>query len=201
MKPLKTASLLALLVLAAPASGIDPAYDYATIRAGLFVPQANSVRDYGSGMDGELAVGRAFLPFLAGELAVGFARSGGDAKGSYQDRATLEIFETRDRYTLVPFTASVRLILPAGSVEPYLAGGGGLYLVRLRREPIGSPPAVSESEEAAGLHVGGGATIGAGPRFFGGFDARYVFLSAKYFNQGHVALGGLRATAAFGLRF
>ena len=85
-------------------------------------------------------------------------------------------------------------------VEPYIAGGGGLYLVRLRREPAGPPPVIKEAEEAAGLHVGGGATIAAGRRFFGGFDARYVFLSATFFNQGKVALGGLRATAAFGLR-
>lgn len=190
-----------LTALSAPA--LEPAYDYATVRGGVFAPRGSSVRKFGTGLDGELAVGRAFLPFLAGELGVGIARAGDTEimPGTYQDPGTFTMYATRQRYTFFPMTVSVKAILPAGSIEPYLGAGAGLYLARMERDVVGTGTTLRASENVVGFHAVTGATIALGGRFFGGIDARYVLAKVTYFNLGTIDLGGLRATAMLGARF
>ncbi len=202
MKRISIAAL-ALLLVTFSAHAMEPAYDYVTLRGGVFTPRGSSVRQFGSGFDAEIAVGRAFLPFLAGELGAGIANSGDTdvMPGTYQDPGTFTRYSTRQRYRFYPITASVKVILPAGTVEPFLGAGFGLYLARAEWEVIGTSTTVKASENPAGFHAIAGATIAFGPRFFGGVDARYVFVKTRYFNQGTVDLGGLRATALLGARF
>jgi opacity protein-like surface antigen len=197
----KVISILAALALAPTAGAFEPAYDYANLRGGLFVPQGSSVRDFQSGPDVELAVGRAFLTFLAAEVAVGYASAETGVHAMRYPAPTYTVVDMREGYQIVPFTATVKVVLPAGSIEPWIGGGAGAVWARIHRDPTGDLATVSESDTAFEYHAGGGATLRLAARWFAGLDARYAFTKVKWFNEGKVALDGLRVSLALGTRF
>ena len=65
--------LPAAFAAASPAGASEPPTDYVVLRAGMYLPQADPSPyggSYGAGPDVELAVGRAFFPWMAGEIGV-----------------------------------------------------------------------------------------------------------------------------------
>ncbi len=194
-------AIAAALALAPAARAFEPAYDYANLRAGVFIPQGSSVRPFNSGPDLELAVGRAFLPYVAGELSIGYASAETDPRSMrYQDGSYTTI-EMREGYQLVPITLTLKLVLPAGSIEPWIGGGAGAAWAHIYQDPTGDQPTISESDTTFEYHACGGVTVQLGRRWYAGADFRYAFAKVKWFNEPNVKLDGLRVTAAFGARF
>jgi opacity protein-like surface antigen len=197
----KVAFAVVALVVAPAAFGFEPAYDYANLRAGVFVPQGSSVRPFNTGADVELAVGRAFLPFVAGEFAVGYASAETDPRVTrYQDGSATAI-SLREGYQLVPVTMTLKLMLPAGSIEPWIGGGAGAAWARIYQDPTGSQQTLSESHTTFEYHAAGGVTVNLRSGWYAGADLRYAFAKVKWFNEPNVKLDGLRATATLGTRF
>jgi opacity protein-like surface antigen len=206
MSSLRKLSIAAGLAIAfAPAArAIEPVYDYADLRVGVFLPQGSSVRDFGSGPDLELAVGRAFLPYLAGEFSIGYASAETDphVMRYYGSSSTAyPAIEMREGYQLVPITLTAKAILPAGSIEPWIGAGAGVAWTRIYQDPTGSQSTLSQSETVFEYHAGAGVDVQLGKRWHAGVDFRYAFAKVKWFTESDVALDGLRVTAAFGTRF
>ena len=205
MTRLRTLSfVLAALLLAPAARAIEPVYDYANLRVGAFLPQGSSVRDFNSGLDLELAVGRAFLPYLVGEFSIGYASAETDpylARYQSAQGGTYPSIEMREGYQMVPVTLTVKAVLPAGSIEPWIGGGAGVAWVRIHQDPTGDLPTLTDSETTFTYHAGAGVTVQLGKRWYAGADLRYAFAKVKWFNEPDVALDGLRVTAAVGTRF
>lgn len=199
----KLAAMTLALALAPAARALAPAYDYTTVRAGAFLPQGSSYRSFDTGPDFQLAVGRAFLPYVAGELSVGYASAESDVRSAryHGNDPTYPAFDLREGYQLVPVTVTVKLMLPSGSVEPWVGGGAGLAWTRIHEDPVNDLPTVSESSTVFTYHAGGGVTVQLAKRWYGGVDFRYAFVKARWFNDGMVTLNGVRLTAAFGTRF
>jgi outer membrane protein W len=196
--------ILAALALAPAARAFEPAYDYANLRAGVFVPQGSSIRNFNTGPDLELAVGRAFLPYLAGEFAVGYASSESDVQNMrYHDEPpTYAAYDMRQGYQLVPVTLTVKLVLPAGSIEPWLGGGAGVAWSRIYEDPVSADLAtVSETSAVLTYHAAGGVNLQLGKKWYAGVDFRYLFAKVTWFNEPSVHLDGLRVTALAGARF
>ncbi len=206
-KLLRSATAIAVAALAAfapSARAAEPAYDYALVRAGTFLAQSPSLPNYDAGLDGEIAIGRAFLNFLAGELSVGYFRASGARTWFYPDPVSYNVVvDMTTRISVVPVTGSVKLMLPVGSIQPYLVGGAGLYFATLTLDPADARATLSESRTTVGFHAGAGATFRLGERYFGGVDARYAFVTtSEYFHSGTgLTLDGVRVGGLFGIRF
>ncbi len=199
--PSRLAAVLAAVALAPAARAFEPAYDYANLRAGVFVPQGSSIRPFDTGLDLEAAVGRAFLSFVAGEVSIGYASAEADPRTvRYQDGSG-RAFPIREGYQLVPITMTAKLILPAGSIEPWIGGGAGAAWARIYQDPTGSQPTLTETQTTFEYHACGGVTVQLGKRWYVGGDLRYAWAKVKWFNEPNVKLDGLRVTAAFGARF
>jgi opacity protein-like surface antigen len=102
----------------------------------------------------------------------------------------------------VPITATAKLVLPGGSIEPYLFGGVGLYLIRFEKDPTNGLPAVSERRNPVGFHAGLGAGWRAAERIRVGLEARYAFVRDTFFGSASSnAFDGIGLTASLGYLF
>ncbi len=188
---------------AAPALPAEPSYDYAALRAGVYLPQKQpSVMggSYRTGVDLELAGGRAFFPFVLGEFGVGFVQAtAGVHDGFYPGQFYPPMTAS---FRMVPVTATVKLVLPGGSIEPYGFGGAGVYLIRFEKDPTNGLPPVSETRNRVGFHAGIGANWRAAQRIRVGIDARYVFVRDSFFgSQSQNLFDGIGLTASLGYLF
>ncbi len=200
---LRRAFLLAALAGATPALPAEPSYDYAELRGGIYLPQKPpSVMggSYRTGIDLELAAGRAFFPFALGEIGVGFVRAtAGEHRGFYPGQFYPPMTAS---FWMVPITATAKLVLPGGSIEPYAFGGIGVYLIRFEKDPTNGLPPVSERRSPVGFHAGLGASWRAAERIRVGLDARYTFVQDTFFgSQNRNVFDGVGVTASLGYRF
>ena len=189
------------LAAAGPAGADESSSDYVALRAGVYLPQAApSVTggSYGAGLDLELAMGRAFFPWMAGEIGVGYAQSESAVNQGYYPGQYL--IPVTARFALVPLTASLKFILPAGSIEPYAFGGIGVYFATFQKDPADTLPTVTESSTILGFHAGAGATYRAGERILVGVDGRYTFVQDEYWGARY-SFNGVGFTAAVAYRF
>ncbi len=197
MKP----ALLSFLAFAVALSGMSQSSfsaaipgNYAVIKAGIYSPQSNDLTsngaDFGTGFNGEIAVGHYFFPNLAGEFGIGWFRTN-DSHGG-----------TDITIQTVPITVSLRGVLPLGQFEPYFEAGFGIYKTRATSK-TGGVTAANE-DTVGGSFIGLGANYNFAPNAFFGLEARYLWVK-PWFNIGglHVdsALDGYTLTADLGYRF
>ncbi len=195
-------ALLPIALAAAATAGADESSsDYVALRAGVYLPQANPSGydgSYGAGLDLELAVGRVFFPWMAGEIGVGYAGATSDVHlGYYPGQFQIPVTA---RFALVPLTASLKLILPAGLIEPYAFGGIGVYFATFQKDPADTLPTVTESSTILGFHAGAGATYRVGQRILVGADGRYAFVRDQFFGNRY-SFNGVGFTATVAYRF
>ena len=107
----------------------------------------------------------------------------------------------------MPFTASLKAIIPLGSqVEIYGIGGVGLYFVEGRIDRSGEFTGyyrVTDDEATFGAHLGGGVTFNLDRRIFLGAEAKYLWANVDFNGnlQGNIDLDGFIFTANIGYRF
>lgn len=175
----KIALLSVLLVLVGlPVFAESPA-NYAEVKLGGYLPQANDVEDFDNSLYGELAVGRYFHPNVAGELGIGYTKSDGPAG--------------RD-VTIMPVTAGVKGVLPMGNVEPFATLGVGMYY----SEAEG--PGFSEDDTVFGFFAGAGVNFNFTGNMFLGVEGKYFFAEPS-FGSDDLEIDGINLTANLGFRF
>lgn len=201
---------VASIVLAAarPTAAGEPPTDRAVLRIGTYLPQTHpsalNLGSYGAGLDLEVAAGRAFLPWLGGEFGAGYLASGSNvSQDAYPGQFGVAPMKTR--FSLVAVTASVKLIVPGGSVEPCAFGGAGVYFASLKKEPTGALPSVSSTDTILGFHAGAGVTWLVSDRVLLGLDGRYSWVRGEFFGGQGFGSGyrfdGVGLTATVGYRF
>jgi opacity protein-like surface antigen len=174
--------------------------NYVAFKGGMYSPSSNfdldnfnggstTHFDGKTGVDGELAIGHYFLPFLAAELGAGYFQT----KGS----ASAQPGETMLR--VVPVVATGKLILPLGIFEPYGEFGIGAYFTKL--EVTGNTGNFNGSSEITyGLHAGAGFNVNVSKNVFVGLEGRYLWAKPSFGGQ-DVKIEGFTTTANLGLRF
>ena len=186
-----------------PATGAEY-QNYVAGKMGVYSPQSNDLEGFDNGFNGEIAIGHYFSRNFAGEFGIGYFNTGGTFygynyyDGYYSDDISIDV---------MPFTASLKAIIPLGSqVEIYGIGGVGLYFVEGRIERSGEFTGyyrVTDDEAAFGAHLGGGVTFNLDRRLFLGAEAKYLWANVDFNGnlQGNVDLDGFIFTANIGFRF
>ena len=151
----------------------------AAIKLGGYIPQADDVDNFDTGINVELSFTRYFHPNFAFELGIGYFKS--------EDGAEL---------TSYPITLNAKAVYPIGDLEIYALGGIGAYYVTVESGDF------DENDTVVGYQLGVGANIDITPVVYIGVEAKYLWASPDFgFPIGKVDIDGMQASANLGYRF
>lgn len=187
------------------AHGDAGAMDSIVVRGGFISLQDEMARNVDVGPRGELALQRDFYPFLQGEIAIGYSRTGTRETTSapYPDPVTLNAYvPMHQELDVLPVTVAIRGILPARGLEPYLVAGAGMYFAFLEDRPESRERStVRDQALPFGLFVGVGASTSISHRFFVSVEGRYQFVKlVTFFNGDRWSLNGVTGSLGLGYR-
>jgi len=206
----KISIILALLFLCFIMTGYSFAQErsnYLTFKGGVFVPTDDlDDYDFDNGFNTEVAYGHKFTPNAAFEAGLGLYVTKADYDGVVLGMTVRE----EDTISVVPLTASVKGIIPAGIVEIYGGAGAGIYFATLRSELTiaGSTDTFRDSDAVLGFHVMAGVNFNINRKFFFGLEGRRIWTGEAEF-EGTVLgvpvrpktdLSGYTVSGQFGFR-
>jgi opacity protein-like surface antigen len=208
MHTIRFALVAVLLAAAGNAAAQAPAAftpsNYLHLRLGAVMPQSSDLDDLkiGTGFDGEIAIGRRFIPNLAGEIGLGYFSAEGSNFSMYDPGSGLTI-DLKAKLSGIPITASIKGILPLSpSVELYGLFGLGLYMVTLEAtgSAMGQSATTSEDDTAVGVQFGAGVSFDVSSTVFLSADLRYLVAKAT-FAGAEGKIDSLFLNAGLGFRF
>ena len=186
------ASLSVFILVPAHAKPLSP--NYATLKFGGYFPQHGDLDGFGSGFNGEIALGRIVAPGFAVEGGLGYFESTGDlvAPG----------VSGHEKFKVVPLTLSLKGQTFFEQFEPYAGIGIGAYFIE--DEFSGTAPGISGSRSENGAEVGFHVVLGGNynvtRHVFFGLEGKYLWLKSDRFG-GDVRLDGITLTGNIGFRF
>ena len=171
-----------------------------TLKGGIYSPEQEPVKDFGSGPSGEISIGGYLSSKFLFEFGVGYFESEGDGvitvPGGGIVPADVEL-------TVIPVTATVKWLYPIGSFEPYVEAGGGVYVADI--DLSGGGVDITDRYTNFGVHLGLGANVDITKRVFVGVEGRYLWIAEHKFELGQgtedVELDGMTGTINLGYRF
>lgn len=170
------------------------------VKAGIYSPQQEPVKDFGSGLNGEISIGGYFSPNFLFELGVGYFESEGDGVIAIPGGAVLP---ADVELAVIPVTATIKWLYPIGSFAPYAEAGGGVYVADA--DISGGGVSFSDRYTNFGVHLGLGANVDITKRVFIGLEGRYLWVAEHKFKLGQatedVELDGVTGTINVGYRF
>lgn len=155
---------------------------YVVLKGGFYTPNSNDLDGFGSGFNGEAALGHDFTRNLGAEFGVGTLRTDHTVAGISQ------------KVDVIPVTATLKAKLPIDVVELYAGAGLGAYNAKFK---VGG---ASSSDTAFGYHLVAGATADLSQNVFLGAEFKYLWAKAS-FNGRDVKLDGYTTTLDLGFRF
>jgi outer membrane protein W len=173
---------------------------FIALKLGIYEPQEEPIEDFDTGINGEISVGGYITPNFALELGVGYFESDGPGAivipGPVVIPADAEFF-------VIPVTLNLKYIYPLESFEPYIEGGGGIYVGDA--ELSGGGIELSDRYTNVGGFLGAGVNINITESIFIGVEGRYLWVAEHNFELGEtiqsVEMDGYTATANIGYRF
>ena len=166
------ASLSVFILVPAHAKPLSP--NYATLKFGGYFPQHGDLDGFGSGFNGEIALGRIVAPGVSGH----------------------------EKFKVVPLTLSLKGQTFFEQFEPYAGIGIGAYFIE--DEFSGTAPGISGSRSENGAEVGFHVVLGGNynvtRHVFFGLEGKYLWLKSDRFG-GDVRLDGITLTGNIGFRF
>jgi opacity protein-like surface antigen len=171
-------SILCTLVFAGHPSDALSGDSYLLVKGGAYTPQASDMNNFSTGANAEVAVGHYFLPFLSGELGVGYFES---KNGS-------------SKLSVVPATIAARLRVPLPVVKPYAILGGGAYF-----STLDTPSSGSMTNTAYGYFAGAGVDFKITFLLLN-IEAKYLWAQPS-FSGIDTKIDGVVVTAGVGLEF
>jgi opacity protein-like surface antigen len=212
MKRFLVISLCLLVTMAwvCSASAQEVKKNYVVLNLGVYFPTSNSVDSFDSaGFNGEVAIGRYLTKNLAIELGIGaFGLTSDDVVGF---NGSFGAFSYSDSVTIVPFTISLKAVLPVTEkFEIYGKGGIGVYFVNFDRDIdsqfLGNDLHYSDDKAAFGGLLGAGAVYNFNKMLYAGAELKYHFVESVDFappltGAKSYDLSGFVATANVGFRF
>jgi opacity protein-like surface antigen len=154
---------------------------------------------FNSGFDGEAAFGAFFTRNFAAEVGIGYFQSSSD---TVSVSTPYGLATGKAELTVIPVTATGKLVYPIQNVDLYALAGLGIYSGEMKATATlaGLTSSESSSDTAFGFHLGGGVAFQLTPEFTLGAELRYTILEATFFNTtGH--LDGLRLGVMGAYRF
>lgn len=172
--------------------------NYALLKAGIYSPQASYMKGFGTGFNGEIALGHYFDQFLAMEISAGYFRTTvSETIGGIPMDGTISV---------VPITLSVRPSYKIQNFEMYALGGFGMYIAKAESSKTVGATLISASDTdiALGIHFGAGALFNITPKLFLGVEGKYFWVRPKWEMNGASITGdidGFILTGNLGFRF
>lgn len=191
---------VALIGITSQATAAEKPSNYVMLKGGIYSPSnsydldnfnsgSTTHFDSKTGFAGEIAVGHYFLPMVAIELGAGYFESKG--------HPALEPGEVKLK--VVPMTATGKVLIPIGPVEPYGLFGIGAYLTDM--DVSGNSGDYHGSTKITyGLHAGAGVNFNFTDKFFMGVEGRYLWAKPSFGGK-DIELDGFITTADMGFRF
>ena len=170
-------SILCIVAFAAHPPEALSGDGYFLVRAGAYTPEASDVKDFDTGVNAEVAIGRYFLPFLSGELGGGYFES---SNGPF-------------KLSVIPVTLAARLRLPLPVVKPYAIAGGGAYFATL------DTPSESRSNTPFGYFAGAGVDFKIAFLILN-VESKYLWVQPS-FSGTNTKINGVVTTAGLGVEF
>ena len=131
--------------------------------------------DTKTGVDGEIAIGRYFLPTLALELGLGFFKGTGSFAGETPTSPPGQV-----DFNVVPLIISAKALIPVGSVDPYGEFGIGAYFTDFN---VNDDLNTFSGNTTFGIHAGAGMNVYLSRRVFLGLEGRYVWADPTFGGQ------------------
>jgi len=182
----RTALLSVLLLLVTVPAFAENPRNYATLKFGAYLPQADDMDNFNDGFNVEVAVGQYINPNVAVDLSFGYLKSNGNVPGvSGQVRA-------------YPALLSIKGVLPVSIAELYVLVGGGVYFTDAQTSSLGIN--ASETDITSGFQAGVGGNFNLSEKVFLGLEGKY-FWAYPEFDSIKVHIDGIQATANIGYRF
>jgi len=82
--------------------GVEPGYNYLTLKPGIHSPQSNDLDDFDNGFNGEIAIGRRFNPNMSLEMGLGYFNTKAEFAAAGPDFC----LRGKDSLDVVPLTLS-----------------------------------------------------------------------------------------------
>jgi opacity protein-like surface antigen len=192
---------VALTATASLATAEDNPSDYFALKAGVYSPSTShdlenfngghrTHLDSKTGFNGEVAVGHYFLPMLALELGAGYFESKGSAAAEPGEL----------KLKVVPLTATGKVLVQLGPVEPYGLFGIGAYVTDMKIHDNETAGTLRDSTKVTyGLHAGAGVNINFSKSMFVGVEGKYIWADPSFGGE-HIKLDGFLATGVLGFR-
>lgn len=114
-----------LFACALPSHGVEPGYNYLTLKPGIYSPQSNDLDDFDNNFNGEIAIGRRFNPNMALEMGLGYFNTKAEFAAAGPDFYLRE----KDSLDVVPLTLASKAIAPVNRFEFFGIGGIGAYYI------------------------------------------------------------------------
>lgn len=201
--------VLAVCFLFAFVSASNASDSYLSVKAGGFFPNTVTagLNDYKTGYNVEIASGTRFHPNLAVEIGIGYYGSEKAPFNIHVVDESVTLYVVTPSVSVIPITATLKGIIPAGAVDLF-AGGGGSYNFATLKSWLA--PSVSggfdDTRKATGFgyHIVGGADVHISNTFAVGVEIKRTFIKPEFnfseFKE-KVSVGGTFANACLKYKF
>jgi opacity protein-like surface antigen len=208
---------MAVAVYTMPSYVIAADNNYITLKPGIYSPQSNSLKQFGTGFNGEIAFGRRFNPNFAMEMGIGYFNTNATFRESDRISGIRYPFREKDHFDVVPITLSAKLIRPAGKWEFFAMEGIGAYIVSEETKVSGTinnwsgRASFKDTDTVFGFHLGLGFNYNITPKWFIGAEGKYLWVRQARLRDSTLGIpivmdakhrmDGILATAVMGFRF
>lgn len=188
---------------------------YLTAKPGIYSPQTNDLKDFDTGFNGEIALGRQFNKNFAAEMGLGYFNT----KGKESFAGTIDTITYRviadSKINIIPVTLTLKGIYPINKWDLFALGGIGAYFVsgdlklNIAANGMSFSDTAEDKDTIFGAHFGLGLHYNITPKFFLGLESKYLWAGdAKLKDtlygvpvEAKFNLNGILATAVIGVRF
>jgi len=188
--------LSAVLVVSFSVFTLVPAHakplspNYATLKLGGYFPQHSDLKDFDSGFDGEISLGRIVAPGFAVEGGIGYFETKGES--------SVPGIIANGKFKVMPLTLSLKAQTFFEQFEPYAEAGIGVYFIE--SEISGLFGSESDRDTQVGFHLGLGGNYNVTRQIFLGLEGKYIWVKTDVFGV-DARLDGITLTGNIGLRF
>lgn len=168
--------------------------NYVTLKIGGYFPQHSDLKDFDSGFDGEISLGRVVAPGFAVEGGIGYF----ETKGESSEPGII----ANGKFKVMPLTLSLKGQTFFEQFEPYVEAGIGVYFIEseLSGTFTGIPASRSDNEAKVGFHLGLGGNYNVTRQIFLGLEGKYIWVKSETFGS-DTRLDGITLTGNIGFRF
>lgn len=169
------------VVYAMPSCIIAADNNYITLKPGIYSPQSNSLKQFGTGFNGEIAFGHRYNPNFAVEMGIGYFNTEATLRSSDRISGIRYPFREKDHLDVVPITMSAKLVLPADKWEFFVMEGIGAYIVSEDTKISGTVnnwsgrASFKDTDTVFGFHLGLGFNYNITPKLFVGAEGKYLW--------------------------